>query len=177
MHAAFLSVVRWSRVLLCAGLCSAGWAEGAPAWGKAADNRIYAQQLVNELMAADPTLLSAALHVAPPGARLPQIVAHTQDLIGKPDSPADLEMIKADQMVIGPEMVEHTTQVISRMVVHAPLRDRSGAVIGLAVFSFKRHPGLEKLDAAVRAEGMLEQLAQKIPAVAALLERTDRPDK
>ncbi len=143
MHAAFLTVGRWGAVLLSAGFLAAGWAQepaATPVWGKASANHIYAQQLVNELMAADPTLLSAALHVTPPGATQPRMVAHTQDLIGKLDSPSDLAMIKADQMVIGPELVEHTTQVISRMVVHAPLRDRSGAIIGLAVFSFKRHP-------------------------------------
>jgi hypothetical protein len=175
MQPALLSLGRWGGVLLSAGLLSAALAQApaAPVWGKASANRIYAQQLVNDLMAADPTLLSVALHVTPAGATQPQIVAHTQDLIGKLDSPADMAMIKADQTVIGPEMVEHTTQVISRMVVHAPLRDRSGAIIGLAVFSFKRHAGLEKLDAHVRAEGMLTQLAQKIPSVAALLVRTD----
>jgi hypothetical protein len=78
-------------------------------------------------------------------------------------------MITADQTVIGPEMVEHTTQVISRMVVHAPLRDRSGTIIGLAVFSFKRRPGLEKLAVHVRTEAILTQLAEKIPSTAALL--------
>jgi len=179
MQPALLSLGRWGGVLLSAGLLSAGLAQtpAAPVWGKASANRIYAQQLVNELMAADPTLLSVALHATPAGATQPQIVAHTQDLIGKLDSPADLTMIRLDQTVIGPELVEHTTQVISRMVVHAPLRDRHGTIIGLAVFSFKRHPGREKLDALVRAEAILAQLAEKIPSSAALMARTDGPAK
>jgi hypothetical protein len=73
---------------------------------------------VNEIMATHPDLLAVALHATPPGGTIPEIVAHTQDLIGKKDSEEDLGVIKQDLTVIGPEMVEHTTQKIPRMVPH-----------------------------------------------------------
>jgi|ERR1035437_2006969 hypothetical protein len=139
-----------------------------PAWGKASDNKIYAQKLVNDIMATHPDLLSVALHATRPGGTIPEIVAHVQDLIGKKDSEEDLSVIKQDLTVIGPEMVEHTTQMIPRMVVHTALRDSAGAIIGMAVFSFKDGPGVDKLTVHTRAARMVDQLARDIPNSAAL---------
>jgi hypothetical protein len=172
VHASVLSARGVAAALLLGVVARVHAAE--PSWGKAAENRVYAQQLVNDLMAEDSSLLSVALHATRVGAKSPVIVAHTQDLIGKEDSPEDVAMVTAEQTVIGPEMVEHTTQIISRMVVHAPLQDRAGKTIGMAVFSFKRHPGLEKIAALVRAEGMLRELSERIPSAIALFEPSSK---
>src|SRR5260221_756351 len=77
--------------------------------GKAADNKIYAQQLVNDLLAANGDLLAVGIHALPPGGTEYMIVAHSRDLIGKKDSEADVEMIKNDQTIIGPETTGYTT--------------------------------------------------------------------
>jgi hypothetical protein len=139
-----------------------------PPLGKAVDNKIYAQQLVNDLLAANGDLLAVGLHAIPPGGAEYQIVAHSRDLIGKKDSEADVEMIKNDQTIIGPESTGYTT--VPRMVVHAALRDRTGRIVGLAVLSFKLEAGTTKLATHARAEALLKTLAGKIPDSAALFQ-------
>ena len=51
-------------------------ADTPPAWGKAADNKIYAQQLVNELMAKYPELVVVGLHLTAPGAKAETMIAN-----------------------------------------------------------------------------------------------------
>ena len=143
-------------------------AEAPP--GKAADNRIYAQQLVNDLLAANGDLLAVGLHAIPPGGTEYMIVAHSRDLIGKKDSEADVEMIKNDQTIIGPETTGYTTT--PRMVVHDALRDRTGRVVGLAVLSFKLETGTTKLATHARANALMQALARKIPDTTALFQAT-----
>jgi hypothetical protein len=138
--------------------------------GKAADNKIYAQQLVNDLLAANGDLLAVGFHALPPGGTEYMIVAHSRDLISKKDSEADVEMIKNDQTIIGPETTGYTT--MPRMVVHAALRDSAGRIVGLAVFSFKLETGTTKLATHARAEAMLDGLARKISNSAALFNKS-----
>ena len=149
-------------------LSTAGKAQlvSAPAPGRAADNKIYAQQLVNELLVANSDLLAVGLHAIPPGTEDYVIVAHSRDLIGKKDSEADVQMIVEDKTVIGREAAGYTTE--PRMVVHSALRDCTGRVVGLAVLSFKLVGDTRKLAVHARAEAILSALAQKIPNAAAL---------
>ncbi len=123
--------------LLAAGLIAAGIPPqamlAAPAtaqhiYEKAADNHVFAQVLVNQLMAANPDLLSVGIHARPPGGGPYQVVAHSQDLIGKHDDEIDAEIIKGDQTVLGIETVGKTT--VLRMVVHEGLHDQGGASSG-----------------------------------------------
>jgi hypothetical protein len=141
-----------------------------PPPGKATDNRIYAQQLVNDLLAANGDLLAVGLHAIPPGGTGYAIVAHSRDLIGKKDSAADVEMIKNDQTIIGPETTGYTTT--PRMVVHEPLHDNQGRIVGLAVLSFRLKPGTTKLATHARANALMQALARKIPDAAALFQAT-----
>jgi hypothetical protein len=141
-------------------------AAAEPLLCKAADNKIYAQQLVNDLLTANKDLLAAGLHAIPPGSKEYEIVAHSRDLIGKKDSEADVEMIMNDQTIIGPETTGYTT--IPRMVVHSALRDSKGKIVGLAVLSFRLETATTKLATHARAQAILDRLAQKIPDSAAL---------
>ena len=145
-------------------------APAEPPLGKAADNRIYAQQLVNDLLAANSDLLAVGLHAIPPGSTEYVIVAHLRDLIGKKDSEVDVEMIKNEQTVIGAETTGYTTT--PRMVVHETLRDSQGRSIGLAVLSFRLAPDTTKLSAHVRSDALLQALSHKIPDAAALFRPT-----
>src|SRR3954463_15823522 len=65
-------------------------AADAPKYGRAADNHIRAQQLVTEIMAANPGLVAAGLHCVPPGGDKQVIIASTLDVIGKPSDPEDI---------------------------------------------------------------------------------------
>jgi hypothetical protein len=141
-----------------------------PALGKAADNKIYAQQLVGDLLAANHDLLAIGLHAIPPRGTGYMIVAHSGDLIGKKDSEADVAMITDDTTIIGPETTGFTE--VPRMVVHAPFRDQTGKIVGLAVMSFKLEAGTTKLAAHARADAILTALTEKIPSAAALFTPT-----
>ena len=169
---AFLAVIA-TAALLAVNAPLAGQSAIAPVeppLGKSADNRIYAQQLVNDLLAANHDLLAVGLHAIPPGSTEYVIVAHLRDLIGKKDSEVDVEMIKNEQTVIGVETTGYTTT--PRMVVHETLRDRSGRAIGLIVLSFRLEPNTTKLGAHGRSDALLQELARKIPDSAALFKPT-----
>lgn len=131
-----------------------------PVYGKAADNKIYAQQLVNEVMAAYPELGSIGFHVIPPGQKEYEIVAQQLDLIGKKSSADDLEVIERDAVKIYPWVI----QGMPRFSALAALRDRSGTIIGMAALSFKRgQPGIDKLTVHTRLVAILSEVALKIP--------------
>jgi hypothetical protein len=135
-----------------------------PAYGKAADNKIYAQQLVRELVARNPDLGGAGLHAIPPGGKDYEIVAQLRDLIGKKSSADDLDVINRDATKIYPFVIDGSP----RFSALAPLRDRAGTIIGLAVLSFHRRPGVDKLTVHTRLEAILADLATRIPDRAAL---------
>lgn len=131
---------------------------------KAADNRIYAQRLVRDLMAENPDLVGVGLHAIPPGGTGYEIVGQMRDIIGRKSSEDDLEIIKQDATRIYPD----TLGDAPRMKALAPLRDRSGQIIGLAALSFKRGPGVTKLTVHARLDAILADLATRIPDRAAL---------
>jgi hypothetical protein len=135
-----------------------------PTYGKAADNKIYAQQLVRELVARNPDLGGAGLHAIPPGGKEYEIVAQVRDLIGKKSSADDVDIINRDATKIYPFVIDGSP----RFSALAPLRDRAGKVIGLAVLSFHRRPGVDKLAVHTRLEAILAELATRIPDQAAL---------
>ncbi|MDB6169372.1 MAG: hypothetical protein JWM88_2236 [Verrucomicrobia bacterium] len=134
--------------------------------GKPAENRIYAQQLVNEMLAANPDLLDVGLHAIRPGGTDLYIIADGLDIIGRKDAPNNLEMMNRDQTILEPRLLGKTP----RMAVHTPLRNSAGDIVGLAVFSFKRGDGMDKLTAYVRSATLLAQLAKKVPDTASLFQ-------
>ena len=136
--------------------------------GKAAENKIYAQQLVNEMMAANPDLLDVGIHAVRPGETDLYIIADAMDIIGRKDKPNNLDMMNRDQTIIEPRSLGQ----LQRMAVHTPLRNSSGEIIGLVVFSFKRGEGIDKLTAYVRSTTLLAQLARKVTDPAGLFRPT-----
>ncbi|MDB6169371.1 MAG: hypothetical protein JWM88_2235 [Verrucomicrobia bacterium] len=151
--------------IACVGLVALlGSNPAAAAEGKAADNHIYAQQLVTELMAGNSDLMGAGLHAIPPDGTEYQIVAQLRDIIGRKSSEDDLEIIKQDATRIYPD----TLGGAPRMKALAPLRDRGGRIIGLAALSFRLGPGVTKLAVHARLDDILNQLASRIPDRAAL---------
>lgn len=136
----------------------------APVYGKAADNKIYAQQLVNEMMAENPDLGGAGIHAIPPGKKAYEIVAQTRDLIGKKSSEDDTEVIDRDAVKVYPFVVLGSP----RFSALATVKDSSGNIVGMAALSFKRVPGVTLLTVHARVQTMMIQLSAKIPNQAAL---------
>jgi hypothetical protein len=138
--------------------------------GKAADNHIHAQAVLNAVMAANPDLVAIGLHAVPPGIDAPpgspdsQIIAQSADEIGRKDAPIDLEPVKHDQILIYLAPLAG----IPRMKVMVPLRDASQRIIGLAVLSFRPSPGMDKMKAHIRTDEILATFARNFPDKASL---------
>src|ERR1700687_2929886 len=72
--------------------------------GKAADNHIYAQALVNELMARHPELIIVGVHVVVPGATDQIQIATNEDKIGRKDDPDDLMVSQEHKTILAPNL-------------------------------------------------------------------------
>jgi hypothetical protein len=134
------------------------------------------QKLVEELVAKhQPNLLSIGLHVVPPGGTASAIVATTQSRskIGQKSSCTDLwELANGDGAPAlelkggGGSMINGVLLAITAIV---PLRDQSGATIGLINMGLKFTLG-EESEAVKFATSVGQELAAEIPSKSALFE-------
>jgi hypothetical protein len=142
---------------------TAGYALADPALGKAADNAIYAQTLVNEQMAKHPELLVLGMHAPKPGAKDSHMIAANLDRIGKVDDEDDLAVAQERKTILAPNLKEPT-----KFEVAVPLKDASGKVIGSLSTVFKYAAGDDEVKMHVAALAIRDEMAKKIPSVAAL---------
>lgn len=152
------------RILLLAGLAMlvlrpALRAADAPKYGLAVDNHIYAQRLVNDLAASDPSLVAVGIHCVAPGAQAQAIVASTLNVIGKPSDPED---VVRGSTTISP------SKKAPKIGVMMPLLDRSGREIGSLALQFKYQTGEDQVKFFAAATAIRDRLAQSIPALADL---------
>jgi hypothetical protein len=149
-----------AAVLSCA---TAAYALADPALGKAADNAIYAQTLVNEQMAKHSDLLVLGLHAPKPGAKDSHMIATNLDRIGKADDEDDLAVSQEHKTILAPNVKEPT-----KFEVAVPLKDASGKVIGSLSTVFKYAAGDDEVKMHATAVAIRDEMAKKIPNVAAL---------
>ena len=149
-----------AAVLSCA---TAAYALADPALGKAADNAIYAQTLVNEQMAKHPELLVLGMHAPKPGAKDSHMIAANLDRIGKADDEDDLAVAQERKTILAPNMKEPT-----KFEVAVPLKDASGKVIGSLSTVFKYAAGDDEVKMHTAALAIRDEMAKKIPNLAAL---------
>ena len=149
-----------AAVLSCA---TAAYALADPALGKAADNAIYAQTLVNEQMAKHPELLVLGMHAPKPGAKDSHMIAANLDRIGKADDEDDLAVAQERKTILAPNVKEPT-----KFEVAVPLKDASGKVIGSLSTVFKYAAGDDEVKMHAAALAIRDEMAKKIPSVAAL---------
>ena len=154
-----------AAVLSCATAGSALAAD--PPLGKAADNAIYAQTLVNEQMAKHPELLALGMHAPKPGAKDSHMIAANLDRIGKADDEDDLAVAQERKTILAPNMKEPT-----KFEVAVPLKDASGKVIGSLSTVFKYAAGDDEVKMHTAALAIRDEMAKKIPSVAALFKPT-----
>jgi hypothetical protein len=166
MHLVISAAVA-AAVLSCA---TAGYAVAAePPLGKAADNAIYAQTLVNEQMAKHPELVVLGMHAPKPGAngKDSHMIAANLDRIGKMDDEDDLAVAQERKTILAPNLKEPT-----KFEVAVPLKDASGKVIGSLSTVFKYAAGDDEVKMHVAALAIRDEMAKKIPSVAALFKPT-----
>ena len=165
------STIRSGLALLCATwlvLCVPSRAPAAdqPAnWGKAADNHILAQKLVNELMAQNSDLVVVGLHVTPPGTAVERMIASNLDRIGKEDDADDIAVFTERKTILCPNAKEP-----HKFEVQVPLIDATGTVIGTCGFVFRYNAGDDELELHRRALGLRAWLKERTPSLAALLQ-------
>lgn len=144
------------------------YAMAAGPLGKAADNAIFAQTLVNEQMAKHPELVVLGLHAPKPGAKDSHMIASNLDRIGKEDDEDDLAVAKERKTILAPNMKD-----AGKFEVAVPLKDASGKVIGSLSTVFKYTAGDDEVKMHQAALAIRDEVAKKIPDVAALF----KPEK
>jgi hypothetical protein len=149
-----------AAVLSCA---AAGYALADAALGKAADNAIYAQTLVNEQMSKHSELLVLGMHAVKPGAKDSHMIAANLDRIGKVDDEDDLAVAQERKTILAPNLKEPT-----KFEVAVPLKDANGKVIGSLSTVFKYAAGDDEVKMHAAALAIRDEMAKKIPSVAAL---------
>jgi len=133
-----------------------------PILGKAADNHIHAQSLVDQQVAkpenADLAILG--LHAVAPGASEQTMIACNLDRIGKADTDEDKVVSRLHKTILfqklsDPEIFE----------VLIPLHDSGGNVIGMAVFVYKGfQTGSDETPYYLRSVKMRDEIARHTPA-------------
>jgi hypothetical protein len=153
------SPIRFAALLLLSGLASAGLhaVPTDPSWGKAADNKILAQALVNDVLAHHPELIILGIHSVAPGAKDEALIACNLDRIGKKDDDDDIAVATEGKMILAPNLKES-----SKFEVQLPLLDAQGKVVGSTGFVFHYHAGQDVVQLLQRALSIRAALARKI---------------
>ena len=139
-----------------------------PTWRKPGDNKIVAQQLVNELMAKYPELVVVGLHATVPGAKVETMIATNLDRVGKVDDDDDIAVATEHKTILAPNMKDP-----AKFEVQVPLKDTAGNFIGASCgLVFKYKAGEDEVQMHIKALAMRDWLARKTPNLAALLQPT-----
>jgi hypothetical protein len=150
--------MKLSAILVATLACT--WAASASAeerLGKAADNAIYAQTLVNATMAQHPELVVMGIHALKPGAKVETMIAANLDRIGKKDDEDDLAVAHERKTILAPNMKDP-----AKFEVALPLHDASGKVIGSLSTVFKYTAGGDEVKMHAAAVAIRDDLARKI---------------
>lgn len=138
-------------------------AADAPVLGKAADNKIYAQKLVNEVMATHPDLLVVGFHAIKPGTKDQVMIASNLDRIGKEDDDDDKAVVNERKTICVPNAKES-----NKFEVQVPMKDASGAIIGAYGFVFQYKAGDDEVELHRKGVVLRDALAKRIPNLPAL---------
>jgi len=137
-------------------------------WRRAADNKVYAQKLVDETMAAHPQLLVIGMHGIAPGATDSRMIASNLDRIGKKDDDDDIGVANEHKTICAPNLKE-----TFKFEVLMPLKDASGKVLDAAIgFVFKYQAGDDEVKMHALAVSIRDELAKKIPSYEELFKPT-----
>lgn len=134
--------------------------------------KIYAQQLSDEIMASHPELISITFHGVPPGLKdvFTMFAGSFPERIGNPDDPDDIMVIQLGITILDPRWHRYK-DAVKKFVMMMPLRDSSGENVGLLVAAYKNPAHAPTgsnaaLEAEYFAKGtkLRDELQQKIPS-------------
>jgi len=129
-----------------------------------APQNIYAQELVNRIVAKYPDLRVVAMHVTPPGSSQNVIIASNVGRIGKRADAEDLKVIGTGQTLA------KVNKNADRFEVELVLHDASQKPIGALAIVFPYKAGDDKSQFEKRAERIRDELAEQIPKLGKLVE-------
>lgn len=134
--------------------------------GKAADNKIYAQKLVNEVMKANSDLAVIGIHVTVPGAKDQTMIATNLDRVGKPDDDDDKAVATEFQTILSPNLKDAT-----KYEVLLPLKEQDGKIIGAVglVYTVKANDNVDEVKMHAKGVKIRDSLQKKIPNIEGLL--------
>jgi len=154
------------RTLLAASALCLGTAafcadvETDPSWTKAADNKIYAQTLANEVIASNAELLVIGIHATKPGTKDERMIASNLDRIGKMDDDDDKAGAVDGKTVLAPNLKEP-----NKFEVLIPLHDTAGDIIGAIGLVFKYKAGDNQVKILSKATKIRDGLAAKLAGI------------
>lgn len=125
-------------------------------------NRIYAQQLVDQLLADRPDLLVVGLHVTAPGAAQNTMIACNLDRIGKVSDEDDLKVVTTNAPI--------SESAPGRFEVLLPLHDRAGKTLGALAVVFMAADGGDTSKFVPDATAIRDGLAASIPTLESLFD-------
>jgi hypothetical protein len=152
------------RLLIAASALSLGAAafcadpETDPSWTKAADNKIFAQTLANEVMAGNADLLVIGIHASKPGSKDERMIASNLDRIGKIDDDDDKAGAVDGKTVLAPNLKEP-----NKFEVLIPMHNTAGDIIGAIGLVFKYKAGDSQVKLLGKATKIRDGLAAKLP--------------
>lgn len=133
--------------------------------------KIYAQKLVDEIMATHPELISTTLHGVPPGQTdtYTMFAGSFPERIGNADDPDDIDISKKGITILDPRW-HRPNDTVKKFVMMLPLRAASGENVGEIVLAYKNpaDSGKTEKDFYLAASGLRDALMKKIPSYAAL---------
>jgi hypothetical protein len=130
---------------------------------KAADNKTYAQALLNDVVSSNPDLIIVGFHAVAPGAQNQTMIASTLDRIGEKDDEEDLTVVAQQETILAVNLKDST-----KFKVHMPMKDATGKVIGLLVLIFKNQTDKDQAYYCARALKIQDGVARRIPNLEAL---------
>ncbi len=139
-----------------------------PALGKAADNKIHAQTLVNQQTGKkeNSDLYILGLHAVAPGAADQTMIACNLDRIGKADTDDDKSVTQLHRTLIFQKLSQ--PEIFEVLI---PLKDASGNVIGMAVFVYNGFKtGSDETSYYLRSVKMRDEMARVTPSHRALFQ-------
>ena len=121
-----------------------------------------AQAMIEEALRHDPSIITLAFHVTPPGRTINSIAASSFGRIGK------LADVDDERVMREGTTLREMTNGGNRLAIELPLLDMRGRTVGALSTSFRIDPKTDPDSIAKRAVALRDSFARKIPSLKAL---------
>jgi hypothetical protein len=151
---------KFALVCLCLASVSFSFAADPvadPSWKKAADNKIFAQTLVDGALRTHSELLVVGIHSNLPGTKDERMIACNLDRIGKVDDDDDKAGAVDGKTVLAPNETDP-----NKFEILIPLKDKSGNRIGALALVFKYTKGADEVKLLGKATKLRDSFAAKL---------------